>query len=118
MYSNVALYLTIDGQRKFVGKHIGNTIYRDFPFSKAKLRKGDALGSDIRLLEYARYHNVAGFVFTDPKKKVSLVGLRSKQLLRGITLHLLLYVFWHKITKYDKCHLNWLLSYNSVFGRK
>ncbi len=72
MYSNVALYLTIDGQRKFVGKHIGNTIYRDFPFSKAKLRKGDALGSDIRLLEYARYHNVAGFVFTDPKKKVSL----------------------------------------------
>ena len=42
MYSNVALYLTIDGQRKFVGKHI------------------------------ARYHNVAGFVFTDPKKKVSL----------------------------------------------
>ena len=50
MIDGIALYLNIDNKKKFVGKHIGRAIYREFPFNKAKLRKGNAVGSDIRLI--------------------------------------------------------------------
>ena len=71
MIDGIALYLNIDDKKKFVGKHIGRAIYREFPFNKAKLRKGNAVGSDIRLLRYAENYDVKGFVFTDPIKRES-----------------------------------------------
>ena len=71
MIDSVALYLNIDNKKKFVGKHIGRAIYREFPFNKAKLRKGNAVGSDIRLLKYAENYDVKGFVFSDPIKRQS-----------------------------------------------
>ena len=71
MIDGIALYLNIDNKKKFVGKHIGHAIYREFPFNKAKLRKGNAVGSDIRLLKYATNYDVKGFVFSDPIKRQS-----------------------------------------------
>ena len=71
MIDGIALYLNIDNKKKFVGKHIGRAIYREFPFNKAKLRKGNAIGSDIRLLKYATDYDVKGFVFSDPIKRQS-----------------------------------------------
>ena len=71
MIDGIALYLNIDDKKKFVGKHIGRAIYREFPFNKAKLRKGNAIGSDIRLLKYATDYDVKGFVFSDPIKRQS-----------------------------------------------
>jgi hypothetical protein len=71
MIDGIALYLNIDNKKKFVGKHIGRAIYREFPFNKAKLRKGNAVGSDIRLLKYATNYDVKGFVFSDPIKRQS-----------------------------------------------
>ena len=71
MIDGIALYLNIDDKKKFVGKHIGRAIYREFPFNKAKLRKGNAVGSDIRLLKYATDYDVKGFVFSDPIKRQS-----------------------------------------------
>ena len=71
MIDGIALYLNIDNKKKFVGKHIGRAIYREFPFNKAKLRKGNAVGSDIRLLKYATDYDVKGFVFSDPIKRQS-----------------------------------------------
>ena len=71
MIDGIALYLNIDNKKKFVGKHIGRAIYREFPFNKAKLRKGNAVGSDIRLLKYAIDYDVKGFVFSDPIKRQS-----------------------------------------------
>ena len=71
MIDGIALYLNIDDKKKFVGKHIGRAIYREFPFNKAKLRKGNAVGSDVRLLKYAENYDVKGFVFTDPIKRES-----------------------------------------------
>ena len=71
MIDGIALYLNIDDKKKFVGKHIGRAIYREFPFNKAKLRKGNAVGSDIRLLKYAEDYDVKGFVFSDPIKRQS-----------------------------------------------
>ena len=71
MIDGIALYLNIDNKKKFVGKHIGRAIYREFPFNKAKLRKGNAVGSDVRLLKYAENYDVKGFVFSDPIKRQS-----------------------------------------------
>ena len=71
MIDGIALYLNIDDKKKFVGKHIGRAIYREFPFNKAKLRKGNAVGSDVRLLKYAEDYDVKGFVFSDPIKRQS-----------------------------------------------
>ena len=71
MIDGIALYLNIDDKKKFVGKHIGRAIYREFPFNKAKLRKGNAVGSDVRLLKYAENYDVKGFVFSDPIKRQS-----------------------------------------------
>ena len=71
MIDGIALYLNIDDKKKFVGKHIGRAIYREFPFNKAKLRKGNAVGSDIRLLKYATDYDVKGFIFSDPIKRQS-----------------------------------------------
>ena len=78
MIDGIALYLNIDDKKKFVGKHIGKVIYREFPFNKAKLHKGNAVGSDIRLLKYAEDYDVKGFVFTDPIKEASFsISLRD-----------------------------------------
>ena len=71
MIDGIALYLNIDDKKKFVGKHIGRAIDRGLPFNKAKLRKGNAVGSDIRLLKYATDYDVKGFVFSDPIKRQS-----------------------------------------------
>ena len=70
------------GQKKerktFLGKHIGNTIYREFPFSKAVLWQNKELSFDKRLLDYALETSVKYFVFTDPVKRISLkAGIKS-----------------------------------------
>jgi len=67
-----AIYTEINGKKIFVGKHIKNEIIREFPFSKAVLWQNKNLGFDIRLLKYAKEHNVKSFIFSDPVKTISL----------------------------------------------
>ena len=81
---NKAIYtwITPKGQKKerktFLGKHIGNTIHREFPFSKAVLWQNKELSFDRRLLNYALETNVKYFVFTDPIKRISLkAGIKA-----------------------------------------
>ena len=81
---NKAIYtwITPKGQKKerktFLGKHIGNTIHREFPFSKAVLWQNKELSFDRRLLDYALETNVKYFVFTDPIKRISLkAGIKA-----------------------------------------
>ena len=49
-----AIYTTVNNRKTFLGKHINNTIVREFPFSKAVLWQNKGLGFDKRLLEYAK----------------------------------------------------------------
>ena len=81
---NKAIYtwITPKGQKKerktFLGKHIGNTIHREFPFSKAVLWQNKELSFDRRVLDYALETNVNYFVFTDPIKRISLkAGIKA-----------------------------------------
>ncbi len=83
---NKAIYawITPKGQKKerktFLGKHIGNTIHREFPFSKAVLWQNKELSFDKRLLDYALETNVKYFVFSDPVKRISLkAGIKALQ---------------------------------------
>ena len=53
-----AIYTTVNNRKTFLGKHINNTIIREFPFSKAVLWQSKNLGFDKRLLEYAKENKV------------------------------------------------------------
>ena len=73
-----AIYTTVNDKKTFLGKHIDNTIIREFPFSKAVLWQNKNLGFDKRLLEYAKDNKVKQFIFSDPVKRISLkIGVRS-----------------------------------------
>ena len=75
-----AIYATINGRKTFLGKHIRDSIYREFPFSKAVLWQNKKLGFDIRLLKYAKDHKVKSFIFSDPVKAISLkIGVRAAE---------------------------------------
>ena len=73
-----AIYTSIKGRKTFLGKHIKDTIYREFPFSKAVLWQNKELSFDKRLLDYALKTKVKNFVFTDPIKRISLkAGIKA-----------------------------------------
>ena len=73
-----AIYTTVNNRKTFLGKHINNTIVREFPFSKAVLWQNKGLGFDKRLLEYAKENKVKQFIFSDPIKKISLkIGIKA-----------------------------------------
>ena len=73
-----AIYTTVNNRKTFLGKHINNTIVREFPFSKAVLWQNRGLGFDKRLLEYAKENKVKQFIFSDPIKKISLkIGIKA-----------------------------------------
>ena len=75
-----AIYTEINGKKIFVSKHIKNEIIREFPFSKAVLWQNKNLGFDIRLLKYAKEHNVKSFIFSDPVKTISLkIGIKAAE---------------------------------------
>tara|TARA_R110002051_G_scaffold3527_2_gene19004 strand:+ start:3186 stop:3557 length:372 start_codon:yes stop_codon:yes gene_type:complete len=83
---NKAIYAWItpkgkkEERKTFLGKHIGNTIHREFPFSKAVLWQNKELSFDKRLLDYALETNVKYFVFSDPIKRISLkAGIKALQ---------------------------------------
>ena len=73
-----AIYTTVNNRKTFLGKHINNTIIREFPFSKAVLWQTKGLGFDKRLLGYATSNKVKQFIFSDPVKRISLkIGIRA-----------------------------------------
>ena len=75
-----AVYTSINGKKTFLGKHIDDVIYREFPFKTAVLWQDKELSFDKRLLDYAIRTKVKGFVFTDPVKRISLkVGIKALQ---------------------------------------
>ena len=73
-----AIYTRVNDRKTFLGKHINNTIIREFPFNKAVLWQNKNLGFDKRLLSYARDNKVKQFIFSDPVKRISLkIGIRA-----------------------------------------
>ena len=73
-----AIYTMVKNRKTFLGKHVNNTILREFPFSKAVLWQNHNLGFDKRLLDYAKDHKIKQFIFSDPVKRVSLkIGIRA-----------------------------------------
>ena len=73
-----AIYTEIDGRKTFLGKHIRNTIVREFPFRTSVLWQNKHIGFDIRLLKYAKENKVRSFVFADSTKKESFkIGIKS-----------------------------------------
>ena len=73
-----AVYTEVNGRKIFLGKHIKNEIFREFPFSKAVLWQNKNLGFDKRLLNYAKQNKVKAFIFSDPIKGISLkIGIRA-----------------------------------------
>jgi hypothetical protein len=73
-----AVYTEVNGRKIFLGKHIKDQIFREFPFSKAVLWQNKNLGFDKRLLNYAKQNKVKAFIFSDPIKGISLkIGIRA-----------------------------------------
>ena len=73
-----AIYTEINGRKTFLGKHIRNSIIREFPFRTSVLWQNKHIGFDIRLLEYAKANKVRSFVFADSTKKESFkIGIKS-----------------------------------------
>ena len=69
----------VNDRKTFLGKHVNNTIVREFPFSKAVLWQNKNLGFDKRLLSYAKDNKVKQFIFSDPVKRISLkIGIRAR----------------------------------------
>ena len=73
-----AIYAEINGRKTFLGKHINNTIIREFPFRTSILWQNKNIGFDIRLLKYAKDNKIRSFVFADSIKKESFkIGIKS-----------------------------------------
>ena len=78
MSKNKAIYTYINDRKTFIGKHVGDTIIRDFSFHSAVMWKDKELGFDIRLLTYAKNEKVKRFIFQDHAKQLSLeIGIRK-----------------------------------------
>ena len=67
-----AIYTTVNDRKTFIGKHVDDTIIREFPFNTATLWQNESLSFDKKLLGYAEENNVRSFAFTDPKRRVKL----------------------------------------------
>ena len=67
-----AIHTTINGRKTFIGKHIGDTLVREFEFSTAVLWQNESLSFDYRLLEYAKENDIKTLVFSDPAKRTRL----------------------------------------------
>jgi hypothetical protein len=67
-----AIYTTVNDRKTFIGKHIEDTIVREFPFNTAMLWQKESLSFDKRLLAYAEVNGIKTFAFTDPKRGVRL----------------------------------------------
>ena len=73
-----AIYTDVNGRKTFLGKHINDTIIRDFPFAKAVLWQDKELSFDKRLLAYAQLKSIKYFIMSDSKNKISLkFGIRA-----------------------------------------
>jgi hypothetical protein len=73
-----AIYTTVNGRKIFIGKHIEDSIVREFSFASATLWQNESLSFDKKLLKYAEDKGVESFIFSDPKKKTRLkIGLES-----------------------------------------
>jgi len=67
-----AIYTTVNDRKTFIGKHIDDTIVREFPFNTATLWQNESLSFDKKLLGYAEENEVKSFAFTDPIRRVRL----------------------------------------------
>lgn len=73
-----AIYIYNRGRKTYIGKHIGDTIFREFAHRRAILWQDNSLSFDAKLLKYAKSKNVKKFVFTDTvKRKSSEIGILS-----------------------------------------
>jgi len=74
----LALKLTINGKDRYVGKVVGNTLYRNFSFNGAMLWDGRELSFDSRLLEFVITRKIKKIVFLDPSKREAReIGIRK-----------------------------------------
>jgi len=67
-----AIYTIVNGRRTFIGKHVGDSIVREFPFASSVLWQNKSLSFDKRLLDYAKNNDVKTFIFSDLAKRVYL----------------------------------------------
>ena len=73
-----AIYTKVTGKKIFRGKHIGDSIVREFSFASATLWQNKSLSFDKKLLKYAEDKGVESFIFSDPRKRTRLkIGLES-----------------------------------------
>jgi hypothetical protein len=73
-----AIYTKVNGKKIFIGKHIGDSIVREFSFASATLWQNKSLSFDKKLLKYAEDKGVESFIFSDPKKRTQLkIGIES-----------------------------------------
>ncbi len=63
------LYTRYKEKSIIIGKHLGNRIVRELPFSKAVLWKIKSFSLPQKLVDYAERNNVEDFVFADLAKK-------------------------------------------------
>ena len=67
-----AIYTNVNGKKIFIGKHIEDSIVREFSFASATLWQNKSLSFDKKLLKYAEDKGVESFIFSDPTKKARL----------------------------------------------
>ena len=67
-----AIYTVVNDKKTFIGKHIGESIVREFSFASAVLWKNESLSFDKKLLRYAEDNKVKLFIFSDSLKKKRL----------------------------------------------
>ena len=71
-----AIYTVVNDRKTFIGKHIGESIVREF--ASAVLWKNKSLSFDKKLLKYAEDNKVKLFIFSDSLKKKRLkMDIRS-----------------------------------------
>lgn len=72
-----AIYLSVNGTRKYVGKVIDDVLYRNFPFGKAVLWQSLEVSMDKRLFDFTR-DNCRKIVFLDTvKKEAWAIGIKK-----------------------------------------
>ena len=72
-----AIYTNVNGKKIFIGKHIEDSIVREFSFASATLWQNESLSFDKKLLKYAEDKGVESFIFSDPKKRIGFGALRG-----------------------------------------
>ena len=69
MATDKVIFTTINGNRRCIAKHIGNTIIRELPFKQSVLWKTKSFGFNKKLFDYAKQNAVEKFIFADLEKK-------------------------------------------------